>query len=91
MRYSLMLSEVKAFPVLTVDNSIKWGGMYIVREEDVQYIHFGELEDYFRDGSAYLDHVPNPEAVLSYAIANGYRVDQFAMREILRRWRRDHA
>ena len=74
-------------PVVTVENYVKWYGLYVIFPPDlhVEKFHFGHLEGYTKH-SAYVDHVPNPAAVQRWADSMGFEVDPNSLEMMLGRW-----
>lgn len=74
--------------VLTVYLSDKWYGLVLVRPPGITYIlDFGRLEEYVNaDESAFVDHVPNPRAVVRLAEARGLHLVPRALELIVGRW-----
>jgi hypothetical protein len=70
--------------VLTVEMRTKWYRLWLVRGEERTPLHFGMIDD--GKGTAFVDHVPNPEAVRRFADKNGYWLDELADDLIAGRW-----
>ncbi len=85
--HGLLLEGVPSFPMVTVKNEPKWYALYVVHPDgQVSEYHFGHLEPYAEDQSAYRDHVPNPAVVQKWADSQGFGTDCCAMAMILGRW-----
>jgi hypothetical protein len=90
--HRLVLCSEKVFgPTLTVELYEKWYTLFLVRpgpalvdEWAVEPVLFPGNE--YCDGAPYVDHVPNPEAVLNYAFSKMYLVDDLALELIVGRW-----
>ncbi len=73
--------------VLTVELRTKWYELWLVRGEERTPVHFGHLDD--GQGTPFVDHVPNPEAVRRYAEKHGYVLDELADDLITGRWQNE--
>lgn len=72
--------------IVTVENYCKWYDLQVVLPTgEIQRHGFDELEG-FTESSAYVDHVPNPAAVVRWAASHNYRVDQRSLEMMLGRW-----
>lgn len=77
-------------PVLTVETYTKWYVLYLIKPGgEVEEVSFAELEAHCGDGSPYLDHAPNPNAVIRLANARGWYLDELALELIIGRWELD--
>lgn len=78
-------------PTLTVENYCKWYELHLVRPDGrVEEVSFEQLDDLANKlglrGSAYVDHVPNPEVVQELADENEWDVDDVSMEVMVGRW-----
>lgn len=76
-------------PTVTVELYEKWYELFLVRStrEDPEPISFDRLVPFVVEGeSAYVDHVPNPNVVRVFALANNYELDEIAEELIVGRW-----
>lgn len=92
--YPFVLSEWPLHPTITVELASEWYCIFVLKPTgedgglDVFELHFGHLEAYAQHlASSYaVDHCPNPKAVMAFAEAKGYNVDEFAYELIVGRW-----
>lgn len=80
-------------PILAVEDYCKWYCLYLIEphggDVSIHRVEFYELGGFVspeRDGSAYVDHVPNPFAVMRFASANGFNICDAALERIVGRW-----
>lgn len=93
--------EINTLPdisMVTVEDYCKWYGLCVVHSAQnvadgapcVEEFGFGFLDSSFEHrygfGSAYLDHVPNPRAVIRLAKSRGWMVQLQALEMIVGRW-----
>jgi len=75
-------------PVLTVENYVKWYGLYLVHPDGrVEWLAFPEWGPDGRSG--FVDHVPNPVACQQLAAKRGWVWDENSLDMIWGRWRRE--
>ena len=74
--------------ILTVNNTTKWYCLYLVTPDGGgREVTFDELEPFVCSSTAaYVDHVPNPHAVLEFATAMGYALHPIAYEMMIGRW-----
>lgn len=85
----LVLCQAPVFmPTLTVENYCKWYRLYLVHPDGrVAPVDFPEWAEGVDDGqAAYVDHVPNPNAVVAWANRSGYAVDSQSHEMMVGRW-----
>jgi hypothetical protein len=77
-----------SFPVLTVELYPKWYSLHVIQPGGaVERLEFYELHEFCPPHeSTYVDHVPNPSAVLAYAEAKDLTLDDLALELVLGRW-----
>lgn len=74
-------------PLVTVAFKTKWYGLTILHPEGgSEEVPFPDEFTRGVDGSPYLDHVPNPAHVASWAKRMGYDVDPLSWELIVGRW-----
>lgn len=84
----LALDQDPLVPVLTVELYCKWYCLHIIHVNGtVASLRFSELERFYKEGSAFKDHVPNPEAVRMYANEMDYALEPLAEELIEGRWK----
>lgn len=74
--------------LLTCENYCKWYNLHVIHTDGaVQEVHFPESPlDSPPGESAYVDHVPNPNAVVKMANRLGLQIDEQALEMIAGRW-----
>jgi hypothetical protein len=83
----LVLQEPSSRPTVTVENYCKWYALYVLHPNGlVSEVDFGQLEAHSPGVSAYLDHAPNPAAVVRWAMANSIEVDVDSLELMIARW-----
>lgn len=85
----LMITRTQVeVPTITVELYMKWYGFYVVRpDHSFEEISFLALDEGWEgESSPYVDHVPNPEAVIYYARARGYEIDDLSLEVMIGRW-----
>ena len=72
-------------PVVTVENYCKWYALQVVMPNgDIAEHDFGQLEPY---ATHYVsDHIPNPIAVVRWAMAMGFEVNTESLEMMIGRW-----
>ena len=71
--------------VVTGEDYIKWYDLYLVFPSGaVAAVGYSVLEGYA--STPYIDHEPNPEAVLAFAEKNGLIVDSLALAHMKDSW-----
>lgn len=78
-----------SLPVLTVELYCKWYSLHLVwPTRIVERIDFGRLEPAAAslNCSPFCDHCPNPAAVRTLALAEGWHLDELAEELIVGRW-----
>ena len=71
--------------VITGEDYYKWYDLYIVFPSGVvTAVDYSVLEDFA--STPYIDHNPNPEAVLAFAEKNGLIVDSLALAHMKCSW-----
>jgi hypothetical protein len=75
-------------PLITVEVYEKWYELFVIHpNRRVETLGYDKLEEYAGpDGSAYIDHVPNPRAVQRLANARGWHVHPLAFEMMVGRW-----
>lgn len=79
-------------PYLTVELYSKWYGLDVIQPGKglgvarVQRIPFPEVFDLPEGETSFVDHVPNPRAVVRYARKMNYDVDELALELMVGRW-----
>ena len=82
-------------PVLTVEAYSKWYCLYLIEDMGTEYwvsrVEYHDIQNYINtemEGcvNAYVDHVPNPDAVVAYAEDKDYHLDGLADDLIAGRW-----
>lgn len=74
-------------PTLTVELYSKWYGLFLVYPNgEIQEMPFPYDETCPKGEVPFVDHVPNPNAVIAYADANEYLIDNLALEMIVGRW-----
>ena len=72
-------------PVVTIERYIKWYNLFVVhpdgRVEKVNY-----PIDVLKEGSPFVDHVPNPDYVVVWANQNNYLIDSISYEVMVGRW-----
>lgn len=77
-------------PVITAEIRDKWYNLWIVSDKSQSTkLNLEDLEEGWQ-GTAYLNHVPNPMAVIDYAARNNLRVSALFIAEASRRWYNDY-
>ena len=72
-------------PVVTVENYCKWYDLYLVFPSGmVAIIEYDNLEEFV--DTPYIDHTPNPLAVMCLAGENGFVVDKDAWQAMVDQW-----
>jgi hypothetical protein len=87
----LVVSDVLYGDTVTCELYSKWYELWIVAEDSripPRPLPFDELEPFAATlgESAYNDHVPNPKAVVLFALAHGLYVDDLAFEIMVGRW-----
>ena len=73
--------------ILTVELYMKWYRLYVITpDREVIAVGFDQLDTVFKEGSAYVDHAPNPAAVRAYAESKGYYINDLAEELLVGRW-----
>jgi hypothetical protein len=75
-------------PTLTVEMWIKWYDLQLVHPDGrIERVLYPENLD---GESSFIDHVPNPKAVVKFAKEKGYEIDELALQAIKGRWAEEH-
>jgi len=84
-----LLGDTAKERVLTVELYCKWHELWLILpSRNIVAVQFSDLEEWW-DGStaAYVDHVPNPEAVRAFAECKGYVINELAEELMEGRWK----
>lgn len=72
---------------LTAELYVKWYELYLVTDGAAEIVCFGDLAPFVPAGkSAYVDPVPNPDAISAYAEAKGLVIDPVFYEVAVGRW-----
>lgn len=73
--------------MLAVELYTKWYCLYVVySDRSLKVVTFDALEPYAGDESAYVDHVPNPNAAMRYAAVKGFDMSEVGYTLMVGRW-----
>lgn len=84
----LALDEDPIVPIITVELYCKWYSLHVIHiNGNVSTVPFTALEHVYKEGSAFRDHVPNPDAVRAYSEHMNYSIEPLAEELIEGRWK----
>lgn len=82
----IQTDSVIRVPTISVTLAPKWSCLYLIAAggQEVAELPFPDPAHF--SGSPYIDHVPNPRAVLAYAKQHNYLIDDLAWELMIGRW-----